>query len=87
MPDKNTLKHPAYTAACQGMQFSSALIIISKNDESICRRKIWGESIRHVYIEHCDKEGERLIFVNDFGKLNYYIPSIDDLTADDWLAG
>lgn len=87
MPDRNTLQHPAYNASCQGMQFSSALIIISKNYESICRRKRWGGSVKHVFIESSGTENERLILVNDLGKLDFYIPSIDDLKAHDWLVG
>lgn len=89
MREKNTSSHPAYATDCQkvAMRFSSALIFISRNEDSICRRKIWGCSIRHVYIENSGTEGERLILVNDLGKLDDYIPSIDDLTAHDWLAG
>jgi len=87
MPDRNTLQHPAYNASRQGMQFSSALIIISENYESICRRKKWGCSIKHVYFESSGTESERLILVNDSGKLDIYIPSIDDLKAHDWLVG
>lgn len=89
MPDTNALPHPAFSVNSQrnSMTLSSALLIISENENAICRRQKWGNSIKHVYVEINATEGQKLILVTDSGLLSYYIPSIDDLKAVDWLAG
>jgi len=65
------------------MQYSSALQIICSNTNALCRREKWGKTVKHVYVESC--ESDQLIMTNEDGALFFYIPSIDDLLASDWL--
>ena len=67
------------------MQYSCVLQIICGDYNALCRRKIWGRTIKHIYAETCTDEGNQLIMIHEDGSLSFYIPSIEDLMADDWL--
>lgn len=89
MPGNKISPHPAFSSNRQRvlLRYTCALLIICGNTNAICRREIWGRTAKHVYAETIPGEGERLMIVNEAGCLAYYIPSIDDLTANDWVAG
>lgn len=69
------------------MELNSALLIMARNENAICRREFWGESAKHVYLETCTSEGDSLILVNEAGGEAMFTPSLDDLIACDWLMG
>lgn len=64
------------------MQYSSALQIICSNTNALCRWEKWGKTVKHVYADSC--ESVQRIMVNEDGALFFYIPSVNDLMANDW---
>lgn len=69
------------------MVLASALIILSQIEHAICRRIKWGESVKHVYLQKCAIEGDSLVLVTEAGGEVIYLPSLDDLGANDWVTG
>ena len=62
------------------MRFDRALLILSKYCNVICRREKWGCTSSHIYLE----KGDKLLVMSGKGVISYFVPSIDDYTAEDW---
>jgi hypothetical protein len=62
------------------MQFSRALLLLSGSNNVMCRRETWGETVRHIYIEE-----EHLLIIDESGGLSFFMPSIEELRASDWI--
>lgn len=78
MPD---IPHAPPSAA---YTFGHAMSVISQNADVICRRALWGHTVRHVSVQP-DPHGEMcLAFTDEFGRLSIYVPSGDDISSEDW---
>lgn len=67
------------------MELNSALLVLSKIQNAMCRRAAWGESAKHVYLRSCARRGDSLILVNEAGGEAAFLPSLEDQLASDWL--
>lgn len=66
------------------MEFSSALLYLSKFQNATCRRTSWGESVKHIYLNSDFSRGDSLILVNEAGGETQFFPSFEDYFSCDW---
>jgi hypothetical protein len=86
MPDAKTKPYAVlWPYVGRPMSLNLALTMISQDTKAICRRLAWDGSITHIFIECADNEADSLILMDNEGALYFYIPSLNDLFANDWV--
>ena len=78
MPD---ITHAPSAAA---YTFGHAMSVISQNADVICRRVLWGHTVRHVSLQSDAHDRMCLMFTNESGMLSVFEPSPDDIASADW---
>lgn len=64
--------------------FAYAMLAISQNSDTICRRAKWGETAYHVSMLPDADDQARYVFMNNSGALTFYDPSSEDMLTADW---
>lgn len=64
--------------------FAYAMLAISQDSDTICRRTKWGETAQHVSMQPDVNPDMQCVFMNDTGALSFYCPSPEDMLSADW---